>query len=93
MATEPGKAGKFLLWRHDRLPLPPALLTNLDLVGRIRNANEDADLIADEMRRRFALVARTFIAGERDGGLKPDPDDVKALVSKFDPRRGVLGES
>jgi len=87
MATEPGKAGKFLLWRHDRLPLPPALLLNLNLVELLKGANDDADRVADEMRRRFALVARTFIAGERDGGHKPDPDDVKALVNKFDPRR------
>lgn len=87
MATEPGKAGKFLLWRHDRLPLPPELLVEPDLVGYVESANEDARLVAEEMRRRFALVSRTFIAGVRDGGNKPDPDDVKALVSKFDPRR------
>ena len=87
MATEPGKAGKFLLWRHDRLPLPPALLVVPELLGYIESANEDAELVDKEMRRRFALVARTFIAGERDGGVKPDPDDVKALVNKFDPRR------
>ncbi len=87
MATEPGKAGKFLLWRHDRLPLPPKLLVDSDLVGRVESANKDAKVVADEMRRRFALVARTFIAGERDGGSKPDPDDVKAFVNKFDPRR------
>ncbi len=87
MATEPGKAGKFLLWRHDRLPLPPVLLVDSELVGHIESANKDAGLVAEEMRRRFALVARTFIAGARDGGIKPDPDDVKALVNKFDPRR------
>jgi CRISPR system Cascade subunit CasA len=88
MATEPGKAGKFLLWRHDRLPLPPALLVDPDLVGLVKSANEDADrFVAEEMRRRFALVARTFIVGARDGGNKPDPDDVKAFVNKFDPRR------
>jgi CRISPR system Cascade subunit CasA len=87
MATEPGKAGKFLLWRHDRLPLPPMLLVDRELVGYIESANEDAKNVAEEMRRRFALVARTFIAGARDGGIKPDTDDVKVLVSKFDPRR------
>jgi len=87
MATEPGKAGKFLLWRHDRLPLPPKLLVELDLVELVERANEDAERVAEEMRRRFVLVARTFIAGERDGGSKPDPDDVKAFVNKFDPRR------
>jgi CRISPR system Cascade subunit CasA len=86
MATEPGKAGKFLLWRHDRLLLPPVMLLDLNLVELLKNANTDAEHIAEEMRRRFALVARTFIAGGRDGGNKPDPDDVKALVNKFDPR-------
>ena len=87
IAPNPNLQAKFLLWRHDRLPLPPALLLDPKLVGLLRGANEDAKLVADEMRRRFALVARTFVAGERDGGHKPDPDDVKALVNKFDPRR------
>jgi CRISPR system Cascade subunit CasA len=87
MATEPGKAGKFLLWRHDRMPLPPAMLHDLNLVELLKGASDDAECVAEEMRRRFALVARTFIAGERDSGNKPDPDDVKALVNKFDPRR------
>ena len=87
MATEPGKAGKFLMWRYDRLPFSPAFLSDENIVETLRTANADADLIADEMRARFATVARTFIAGDKDGGHKPDPDDVKALVSKFDPRR------
>lgn len=87
VASEPGKAGKFLLWRHDRMPLPPAMLVDNELVGLVKSANDDARAVDEEMRRRFALVARTFISGGRDGGIKPDPDDVKALVSKFDPRR------
>jgi CRISPR system Cascade subunit CasA len=81
------KPGKFLLWRHDRLPLPPKLLVDLDLVGLVESANKDARDVAEEMRRRFAVVARTFIAGAVYGGNKPNPDDVKALVDKFDPRR------
>ena len=87
MATEPGKAGKFLMWRFDRLPFSPALLTDNDLVETLETANKDADLVADEMRARFATVVRIYIAGDKDGGHKPDPDDVKALVGKFDPRR------
>ncbi len=87
MATEPGKAGKFLMWRYDRLPFSPAFLTDASIVGVLKTANDDAGLIADEMRARFSTVVRTFIAGDRDGGHKPDPDDVKALVNKFDPRR------
>ena len=87
MASEPGKAGKFLMWRFDRLPFAPSFLTNPAVVELLKRANEDADLVAGEMRARFATVIRTYIAGDKDGGHKPDPDDVKALVSKFDPRR------
>ncbi len=87
MATEPGKAGKFLLWRYDRLPFAPTLLTDANLVEQLGHANADADLIADELRARFARVARVFVAGGKDSSYKPDPDDVKALVDKFDPRR------
>ncbi len=87
VVPKPGNAGKFLLWRHDRLPIPPALLTDENLVGFVRDANRDADLVADEMRSRFATVARVFVSGDRDGGHKPDPDNVKAIIAKFDPRR------
>ena len=88
MATDPGKAGKFLLWRHDRLPLPLALLLQEDTESRVAAAITDADTLADEMRARFAVVARTLLMPERlGGGISPDPDDVKNLVSKFDPRR------
>ncbi len=87
MATEPGKAGKFLLWRYDRLPFSSAFLSDKNVVEILQTANDDAGLIADEMRARFASVVRVFIAGDKDGGHKPDPDDVKALVNKFDPRR------
>ncbi|MCP9495165.1 MAG: type I-E CRISPR-associated protein Cse1/CasA [Pyrinomonadaceae bacterium MAG19_C2-C3] len=87
MATEPGKAGKFLLWRHDRLPLPPALLLQPNLREWLEAANEDAERVAEEMRRRFKIVAITFIAGGTESGSKPHPDDVKAFIYKFDPRR------
>ena len=88
MATDPGKAGKFLLWRHDRLPLPLALLLQENTESRVQAAINDADALADEMRSRFAIVARTLLMPERLGnGISPDPDDVKNLVNKFDPRR------
>lgn len=89
MATDPGKAGKFLLWRHDRLPLPPALLTDENIQPRVERAVEEADKLAEEMRLRFASVARTLLIPEKlgAGSGSPDPDDVKNLVAKFDPRR------
>lgn len=88
MATDPGKPGKFLLWRHDRLPLPLALLLQESTEANVDAAIKEADALADEMRARFAVVARTLLMPERLGtGISPDPDDVKNLVNKFDPRR------
>lgn len=89
IATQPGKAAKLVMWRHDRLPLPPALLTDENIQPRVEAAIEDADKLAEEMRLRFASVARTLLIPEKlgAGSGSPDPDDVKNLVAKFDPRR------
>lgn len=89
IAAKPGKAASLVLWRHDRLPLPPALLTDPNIESRVVGAIEEADKLAEEMRSRFASVARTLLIPEKlgAGASSPDPDDVKNLVGKFDPRR------
>ncbi len=87
IATKPGKAASILLWRHDRLPLPPALLLDRNVESRVHAAIDEADKLADEMRLRFSMVARTLLVPEKMAGHSPDPDDVKNLVAKFDPRR------
>ncbi len=89
IAAKLGKAASLVLWRHDRLPLPPVLLTDQNIETRVANAIEEADKLAEEMRMRFASVARTLLIPEKlgAGAGSPDPDDVKNLVAKFDPRR------
>lgn len=88
LATDPIKSDKYLLWRHDRLPLPPVLLTNSNLVGLIESANEDAENVAKEMRRRFASVAYTFVTGKpKPKGRSKSAPGEEALVNKFDPCR------
>lgn len=88
LAVNPQNAASILLWRHDRLPLPLALLLDENAESRVATAIGEADALAEEMRARFAVVARALLMPERLGsGISPDPDDVKGLVNKFDPRR------
>ncbi len=83
LATDPGKAGKFLLWRHDRMSIPAALLSQPLLIGDLATAIGDAEFIAGDLRRRMRGTAARFLPP--DGN--PDPKDVDNLVDALDPRR------
>jgi CRISPR system Cascade subunit CasA len=60
LATAPKKAGKFLLWRHERLPLPPALLGNNTMIEHLGALIQNAELVASELYNRSKGVARFF---------------------------------
>jgi CRISPR system Cascade subunit CasA len=87
LATAPNKAGKFLLWRHDRLPLPAALLADADLMDALGGLLEGAEETGSLLRRRLSVVCRFFIAPDcdRPDGRKPKPEDVNALLRALDP--------
>jgi len=82
LATDPGKAGKFLLWRHDRLSVPAALLEDQKLVELLGVALTDAEFVASELRRRVYFVAREFVPPHGN----PDPKDVGNLTDVLDAR-------
>ncbi|MGI4787797.1 MAG: type I-E CRISPR-associated protein Cse1/CasA [Janthinobacterium lividum] len=82
LATDPGKAGKFLLWRHDRLSVPAALLEDQLLVGLLGTALSDAEFVAGELQKRIYLVARDFVPPHGN----PDPKDVGNLADVLDAR-------
>ena len=82
LATDPGKAGKFLLWRHDRMSLPAALLASDLLRGTLEQGMGDAESVADSLRQRIYRVASRFLPP--DGN--PDPNDVAHLMQALDPR-------
>ena len=82
LATDPGKAGKFLLWRHDRLSIPAALLEDavaVDLLGRMLH---DAEFVAGELGRRTYFLAKNFVPPHGN----PDPKDVGHLANALDVR-------
>ena len=82
LATDPGKAGKFLLWRHDRLSVPAALLEDQMLVGLLGAMLRDAEFVASELRGRTYNVARGFVPPHGN----PDPKDVAHLADALDAR-------
>lgn len=88
LATAPNKAGKFLLWRHERMPLPTDLLSNTRLIealGRLLDKAEHAGTVLGQRTRRMASLYLSPSAESR-GGQEPDRDAVARLVQAIDPR-------
>lgn len=88
LATDPGKAGKFLLWRHDRMGLPAALLADAMLMSYVGTAMEDAEFVARELSRRTKEVLNRFLEryGKPDSeDSKPDPKAVQHLLDALNP--------
>lgn len=85
MATNKDKA---LLWRHERMPVPVALLDDVNLIerlgGLLRNAERVGQVLNDRMRR----VAKLYLSptAEDPDGRKPDEKDVAKMVQDLDPR-------
>jgi CRISPR system Cascade subunit CasA len=89
VATAPAKAGKFLLWRHDRIPLPVALLQNGDLVDRLGGLLAAAESMARALRARLWQTCTVFLSPRVDSpdGRQPDSKDVSNLVQALDVER------
>ena len=90
LASAPNKAAKFLLWRHERLPAPPAFLgdENLSKRERLGGLLESAELAAIVLNNRVRRVAKLYLSpgSESPGGQQPDKDEVTKVVNAIDPR-------
>ena len=86
MATQPGKAGKFLLWRHDRLSIISALLDDNAAISRLTLHLQEAEQQASSLRKRTNLLIRYYLAPEFDktGTKEPDPKDIVKLNKAID---------
>lgn len=89
LASAGGKAAKTLLWRHDRISLPAALLEDRDLMSYVRSAITDAEKMADDLSELVRHVCRLFLApnSDRPDGRKANADDLKRLASALNPQR------
>jgi len=92
LATAPNKPGKFLLWRHDRMPVPAALLGDQDLMSYLAGAIQCAEDMAKQpwgLQRRMERVCRLFAApaADRPGGRAPRREDIAPLLDSLNPQR------
>ncbi|NLE46174.1 MAG: type I-E CRISPR-associated protein Cse1/CasA [Chloroflexi bacterium] len=86
LASAPNKAGKFLLWRHERMPVPTAILGDIDLIERLGGLLGNAERVARELGFRAWQIAKYYrVAGDREPS-EAEKNDIGALVRKIDPR-------
>lgn len=88
LASAPNKAGKFLLWRHERMPIPAALLGDASLIERLGGLISNAEHAALRLNQRARRFAKLFLAPdcETPGRRQPDKDEVTRIVTAIDPR-------
>jgi CRISPR system Cascade subunit CasA len=80
--------GKALLWRHERMPVPTALLADGNLIERLGGLLKDAELTATELSSRVRRIAKLYLSPEAESpdGRQPDKDEVAKVVKAIDPR-------
>jgi len=87
LASAPGKSGKFLLWRHERMPVSAALLADVDLIERLGGLLQIAEYAAFELNSRTRRIATLYLSPNSDsqGGHHPEKDKSAKLVESIDP--------
>lgn len=86
LASAPNKAGKFLLWRHERMPVPAALLQDANLLERLGVLLQAAERAASELCDRAKRIARCFRIPDGREPSKNEWDDINKVVEDIDPR-------
>lgn len=90
LASAPNKAGKFLLWRHERIPVPAVLLADVNLIERLGGLLQNAEQAASELNRRARRIAKLYLApdAESPDGRQADKEEVTVtkVADAIDPR-------
>ncbi len=79
-------AAKILFWRHERMPVPIALLGDVNLIERLGGLLLNAELAAREQHRRAWRIARFYRVPADRPLNKKEKEDVDALAREIDPR-------
>jgi CRISPR system Cascade subunit CasA len=88
LASKRGKAGKFLLWRHDRMPIPARLLDDAALIADLGVLLAKAEKVAGDLRARTRQLAALFLAPEAGpNSRKPDPKNLDCVAGHLSPER------
>lgn len=88
LATAPKKAGKFLLWRHERMPIPASLISDFDLIERLGGLLQNAEQVAVEINSRIRRISKLYLSPncESAGAHQPDKNEVNKVLDAIDPR-------
>ena len=83
LATAPNKAGKFMLWRHDRMPVRARMFDDKALVEILDTCLNAAETVATQLSISVNGLCRHYLAlGDRN----PDPADVRKLADSLQAR-------
>ena len=88
LASAPNKPGKFLLWRHERMPAPAALLADRTLIERLGGLLTNAEQAAIGLKSRTRRIAKLYFAPEAESpdGRQPKKEEVTKVAESIDPR-------
>ncbi len=86
LASAPNKAGKFLLWRHERMPIAAVLLGDVNLIERLGDLLRGAEQAASELYGRAKKIARFFRVPDGHEPSQNEWDDINKVVEDIDPR-------
>ena len=86
LASAPNKAGKFLLWRHERMPVSVEILNDVNLIERLGRLLQHAENAASEQYERTKRVCRFFRIPDGHEPSKKEWEDINKLVEFIDPR-------
>ena len=88
LATESSKAASVTLWRHERLPLPVAYLSDPELLGRLAEAINYAEEVARDLHESTWVLDRTMFQPLDSGnGQQARSDDANRLAQELAPLR------
>lgn len=82
------EAAKILFWRHERMPVPAALLADVDLIERLGKLLQNAKDAAVELNKRTRRIAKLYLApdAESPSGRQADPEEIARVAIAIDPR-------
>lgn len=83
LASAPNKAGKFLLWRHERMPVPVEILNDVNMIERLGELLQNAEQAAFELDQRTRRIAKRYL---KPDGQEPDKGEVTRVAESIDSR-------
>jgi CRISPR system Cascade subunit CasA len=87
LATDRGKAASVTFWRHERLPLPLAYLSDAELLGRVASAIDYAEETGADLRDSLWVFASTMFQPLDSKGNQRRSDDARRLLDELAPQR------